>query len=197
MKRPRVLLVDDEPDLLDLLEMDMARMGLDSERASSVTEARLRLEQGVFDLCLTDMRLPDGVGLDIVRHIVDLAPATPVAVITAFGSAENAVAALKAGAFDYVEKPVTPEKIRSLVRSALKAPESDAVVSDARPLVGESLPMRQVRALIEKVARSQAPVFITGETGTGKEVAARLIHRSSPRSVAPFIPVNCGAIRKI
>jgi two-component system response regulator PilR (NtrC family) len=194
MKRPRVLLVDDEPDLLDLLEMDMARMGLDSERASRVAEAKMRLQQGAFDLCLTDMRLPDGIGLDIVRFIVEHAPATPVAVITAFGSTENAVAALKAGAFDYVEKPVTPEKVRSLVRSALKAAEVEPPRTGIRPLVGNSQPMQQVRGLIEKVARSQAPVFITGETGTGKEVAARLIHHASARAAAPFIAVNCGAI---
>jgi two-component system response regulator PilR (NtrC family) len=194
MKRPRVLLVDDEPDLLDLLEMDMARMGLDSARAGTVAQARMLLEQGAFDLCLSDMRLPDGVGLDIVRFIAEHVPSTPVAVITAFGSAENAVAALKAGAFDYVEKPVTPEKVRTLVRSALKAPQMDLHGGEIRPLVGDSPPMRQVRALIEKVARSQAPVFITGETGTGKEVAARLIHHFSARSAAPFIAVNCGAI---
>jgi two-component system response regulator PilR (NtrC family) len=194
MKRPRVLLVDDEPDLLDLLEMDMARMGLDSERAGSVAQAKVRLEHGVFDLCLTDMRLPDGIGLDIVRFISEHVPATPVAVITAFGSAENAVAALKAGAFDYVEKPVTPEKVRGLVRSALNAPGTDAGMDTARPLVGDSPPMQQVRALIEKVARSQAPVFITGETGTGKEVAARMIHTLSTRANAAFIAVNCGAI---
>jgi two-component system, NtrC family, response regulator PilR len=193
-KRPRVLLVDDEPDLLDLLEMDMARMGLDSERAANVAEAQALLQQGGFDLCLTDMRLPDGVGLDIVRFIFDHAPATPVAVITAFGSAENAVAALKAGAFDYVEKPVTPEKVRSLVRSALKAPDVHPSKGSERLLVGDSPPMRQVRGLIEKVARSQAPVFITGETGTGKEVAARLIHALSARHAAPFVGVNCGAI---
>ncbi len=194
MKRTRVLLVDDEPDLLDLLEMDMTRMGLDSERAGSVAEARQCLEHGGFDLCLTDMRLPDGDGLDIVRFIVERAPATPVAVITAFGSTENAVAALKAGAFDYVEKPVTPVKVRSLVRSALKAATSEPPRAGIRPLVGNSQPMQQVRALIGKVARSQAPVFITGETGTGKEVAARLIHNASPRATAPLIAVNCGAI---
>lgn len=194
MKRPRVLLVDDEPDLLDLLEMDMTRMGLDSERATSVSQAKARLTQGVFDLCLTDMRLPDGIGLDLVKFIVEHAPAMPVAVITAFGSAENAVAALKTGAFDYVEKPVTPEKVRSLVRSALKAPEPEPAGNACRALVGESQPIRQVRALIEKVAHSQAPVFITGETGTGKEIAARSIHRASTRAASPFIAVNCGAI---
>jgi len=197
-KRPRVLLVDDEPDLLDLLEMDMVRLGLDSERAQTVSQARSLLASKRFDLCLTDMRLPDGEGLDVVRHIADHVPQTPVAVITAFGSAENAVVALKAGAFDYVEKPVTPEKIRSLVRSALKLPETTTPASAqsaaGRPLVGESQPMQQVRALIEKVARSQAPVFISGATGTGKEVAARLIHAQGPRAQAPFVAVNCGAI---
>lgn len=194
MKRPRILLVDDEPDLLDLLELDMARMGLDSERAGSVGQARELLDQRGFDLCLTDMRLPDGEGLEIVRHIAEHSPGTPVAVITAFGSAENAVVALKAGAFDYVEKPVTPEKIRSLVRSALKLPEAPARAPSAYRLVGQSVPMDQVRALIDKVARSQAPVFISGATGTGKEVAARLIHAEGPRAEAPFVAVNCGAI---
>ena len=194
MKRPQILLVDDEPDLLDLLELDMARMGLDSERAGSVGQARTLLDQRSFDLCLTDMRLPDGEGLEIVRHIAEHTPGTPVAVITAFGSAENAVVALKAGAFDYVEKPVTPEKIRSLVRSALKLPEAPAKAPSAYRLVGQSAPMEQVRALIDKVARSQAPVFISGATGTGKEVAARLIHAEGPRADAPFVAVNCGAI---
>jgi len=194
VKRPRILLVDDEPDLLDLLELDMTRMGLDSDRAGSVREAKALLEQRGFDLCLTDMRLPDGEGLDIVRHIAEHAPRTPVAVITAFGSAENAVVALKAGAFDYVEKPVTPEKVRSLVRSALKLPETPARATGGYRLVGESIPMAQVRAMIDKVSRSQAPVFISGATGTGKEVAARLIHAEGPRSETPFVAVNCGAI---
>jgi two-component system response regulator PilR (NtrC family) len=127
MKRPRVLLVDDEPDLLDLLEMDMLRMGLDSARAGTVADALDQLRKGAFDLCLTDMRLPDGEGLSVVRHIAENFPNMPVAVITAFGSAESAVAALKAGAFDYVEKPVTPEKVRGLVRSAIKVPDRPGV----------------------------------------------------------------------
>lgn len=194
MKRPRVLLVDDEPDLLDLLEMDMVRMGLDSARAGTVTDALELLRKGAFDLCLTDMRLPDGEGLSVVRHIADHAPDTPVAVITAYGSAESAVAALKSGAFDYVEKPVTPDKVRSLVRSALKVPEPPGGLRGDRPLVGDSAAIQQVRELIEKVARSQAPVFVTGETGTGKEVAARLIHGLGARAEAPFVAVNCGAI---
>jgi two-component system response regulator PilR (NtrC family) len=194
MKRPRVLLVDDEPDLLDLLELDMARMGLDSARAGNVADALAQMRQGAFDLCLTDMRLPDGEGLSIVRHIAEHLPNMPVAVITAYGSAESAVAALKAGAFDYVEKPVTPEKVRSLVRSAIKVPEPTGPAVGDRTLVGDSAAMRQVRDLIDKVARSQAPVFITGETGTGKEVAARLIHARSARADSPFVAVNCGAI---
>jgi len=197
LKRPQVLLVDDESDLLDLLELDLARMGLDTTRAETVGEARRHLDAATFDLCLTDMRLPDGEGIEVVRHIAAHAPRTPVAVITAFGSSENAVAALKAGAYDYVEKPVTTDKVRSLVRSALKLADP-AKPADGRDgglkLVGESLPMRQVRDLIDKVARSQAPVFISGETGTGKEVAARMIHAHSSRSEAPFLAVNCGAI---
>ncbi len=194
MKKPRVLLVDDEPDLLDLLEMDLLRMGLDSARAKTVTEAMAQLEKGGFDLCLTDMRLPDGDGIAIVRHIAERLPQLPVAVITAFGSAENAVAALKAGAFDYVEKPVTPEKVRGLVRSAIRVPETSPPPVGDRPLVGRSSAMQQVRVLIDKVARSQAPVFITGETGAGKEVAARLIHARGARAEGPFVAVNCGAI---
>lgn len=193
MKQPKVLLVDDEPDLLDLLEMDMLRMGLDAARAATVAEAKRLLAASAFDLCLTDMRLPDGEGIEIVRHIAEHAPNTPVAIITAFGSAENAVAALKAGAYDYVEKPVTTDKVRGLVRTALKLAEP-AKPMQGRPLIGDSAPMRQVRELIHKVARSQAPVFISGETGTGKEVAARLIHTQSSRLDAPFIAVNCGAI---
>ncbi len=193
LKCPRVLLVDDEPDLLDLLELDLARLGLDTARAATVGEALRHLEANTFDLCLTDMRLPDGEGIEVVRHIAEHAPGTPVAVITAFGSAENAVIALKAGAYDYVEKPVTTDKIRGLVRSALKLAEPVRQAGE-RELVGHSLPMAQVRALIEKLARSQAPVFISGETGTGKEVAARLIHARSSRGEAPFLAVNCGAI---
>ena len=180
-------------DLLDLLEMDLARMGLDTARASSVAEALRHLGAATFDLCLTDMRLPDGGGIEVVRHIALYAPRTPVAVVTAFGSAENAVTALKAGAYDYVEKPVTTEKIRGLVRSALKLADPEEP-EQGRELVGDSPPMEQVRALIGKVARSQAPVFISGETGTGKEVAARLIHARSARAEAPFLAVNCGAI---
>ncbi|NWG86081.1 MAG: sigma-54-dependent Fis family transcriptional regulator [Hydrogenophilaceae bacterium] len=194
MAVPTVLIVDDEPDLLDLVELTLVRMGLNVDRAKSVSEAKARLQGRRFDLCLTDMRLPDGEGLEIVRHVAETSPATPVAVITAYGSADNAVAALKAGAFDYVSKPVSLEQLRALVRTALKTPDLEHAAEQDRGLVGESPAMQQVRSLIEKVARSQAPVFIYGETGTGKEVAARLIHGKSHRAGKPFVAVNCGAI---
>jgi len=194
MPVPAVLIVDDEPDLLDLLELTLARMGLGVERAQSVAEARSKLAARQYDLCLTDMRLPDGDGLEVVARVAEASPATPVAVITAYGSADNAVAALKAGAFDYVSKPVSLDQLRALVRTALKTPAEDRPEEGRRTLVGESPPMQQVRALIGKVARSQAPAFILGETGTGKEVAARLIHDLGPRAGRPFVAVNCGAI---
>src|SRR6185295_1167818 len=149
-------------------------------------------KDGRFQLCLTDMRLPDGEGLDLVRHISSLRSDLPVAVITAFGSAENAVAALKAGAFDYVSKPVGLEQLRALVRSALSLP-AQAPAKDQK-LLGESAPLAQVRSLIAKLARTQAPVYISGESGSGKELAARLIHENGARRERPFVPVNCGAI---
>ncbi|TCJ15351.1 sigma-54-dependent Fis family transcriptional regulator [Parasulfuritortus cantonensis] len=191
---PTVLIVDDEPDLLDLADLTLARMGLNVERAADVTSALAHLNARQYDLCLTDMRLPDGDGLEIVRHIGAHAPFTPVAVLTAFGSAENAVAALKAGAFDYLSKPVSLEQLRSLVRTALRVPHHETGGPRKARLIGDSPPMRQIRAKAEKLARSQAPVFITGESGTGKEVAARLIHELGPRAGKPFLAVNCGAI---
>jgi two-component system response regulator PilR (NtrC family) len=194
MKHPTVLIIDDEPDLLDLADLTLARMGLDVERATTVASALERLNARPFDLCLTDMRLPDGDGLEIVRHISAHAPLTPVAVITAFGSADNAVAALKAGAFDYLAKPISLEQLRTLVRTALKVPHHEAHGPRKTRLIGDSPAMRQILAKVEKLARNQAPVFITGESGTGKEVAARLIHELGPRVGKPFLAVNCGAI---
>jgi len=194
MNIPTVLIIDDEPDLLDLADLTLARMGLNVDRAGSVGSALERLKSKQYDLCLTDMRLPDGDGLEIVRHISANAPLTPVAVITAFGSADNAVAALKAGAFDYLSKPVSLEQLRTLVRTALKVPHHEAHGPRKARLIGDSSPMKQIRAKVEKLARNQAPVFITGESGTGKEVAARLIHELGPRSGKPFLAVNCGAI---
>ncbi len=191
--QPKVLVIDDEPDLLELLEMTLSRMGLDTTRAETVGEAVRLLDTQPFDLCLTDMRLPDGEGLRVVEHINQKGLDVPVAVITAFGSAENAVAALKAGAFDYLAKPVALEQLRALVKQALKVPDK-AKPASAYQLLGESPAMQQVRSMIERLAKSQAPVFVNGESGSGKELAARMIHSGGPRAEQPFIAVNCGAI---
>ncbi|MCG6876871.1 MAG: sigma-54 dependent transcriptional regulator [Betaproteobacteria bacterium] len=190
-----VLVVDDEADIRELLELTLIRMGLGVECVGKVAEAKALLKDGEFDLCLTDMRLPDGDGLELVRHINAHCNDLPVAVITAYGSAENAVAALKAGAFDYVSKPLSLEQLRTLVKSALNLPQKAAQKpATGHQLLGESPPIMNVRAMIEKLARSQAPIYITGESGSGKELAARLIHENGARRDKPFIPVNCGAI---
>src|SRR3954464_10952808 len=157
--QPKVLVVDDEPDLLELLELTLTRMGLDTTRAETVGDATRLLDREPFDLCLTDMRLPDGEGLRVVEHINQRALDVPVAVITAFGSAENAVAALKAGAFDYLAKPVALEQLRALVKQALKVPEK-AQPAGSYQLLGESPAMQQVRGMIDRLAKSQAPVFV-------------------------------------
>ena len=191
--QPKVLVIDDEPDLLELLELTLSRMGLDTTRAETVADAIRLLDREPFDLCLTDMRLPDGEGLRVVEHITEKGLDVPVAVITAYGSAENAVAALKAGAFDYLSKPVALEQLRALVKQALKVPEKTQATSSYQ-LLGESPAMMQVRGMIERLAKSQAPVFINGESGSGKELAARMIHALGPRAAQPFIAVNCGAI---
>jgi two-component system response regulator PilR (NtrC family) len=188
----QVLVVDDEPDIRELLELTLVKMGLGVASVGTIAEARERLKEQRYDLCLTDMRLPDGEGLELVRHIAGLAVDLPVAVITAHGSAQNAVAALKAGAFDYVSKPVGLEQLRTLVRSALSLPA--AAPAQGQQLLGESAPLVQVRELIGKLARTQAPVYISGESGSGKELAARLIHENGARRDKPFMPVNCGAI---
>jgi two-component system response regulator PilR (NtrC family) len=190
-----VLVVDDEPDIRELLELTLIKMGIGVVVAGSVGEAREKLKETRFDLCLTDMRLPDGEGLDLVRHIATLGFDLPVAVITAFGSAENAVAALKAGAFDYVSKPIGLEQLRALVKSVLSLPErASSQQLEGQTLLGDSPPLRQVRELVGKLARTQAPVYVSGESGSGKELAARLIHSNGARRQQPFVPVNCGAI---
>ena len=198
----RVLVVDDEADIRELLDLTLARMGLLADCVGSLAEARNMLASQRYQLCLTDMRLPDGEGLELVRHIADTVAGLPVAVITAHGSAENAVSALKAGAFDYIAKPVSLEQLRSLVKLALELPEPDPTgdmsdmggTSEMSGLLGESPAIEQVRKLIDRVARSQAPVHITGESGSGKELAARLIHTLGARRSRAFVPVNCGAI---
>ncbi len=191
--QPKVLLVDDEPDLLELLELTLSRMGLDTTRAESVGQAKGLLDQEPFDLCLTDWRLPDGTGLEVVQHITDRGLDVPAAVITAYGSTENAVAALKAGAFDYLAKPVALEQLRALVKQALKVPEKPQAAANYQ-LLGNSPAMAQVRSLIDRLAKSQAPVFVNGESGSGKELAARLVHALGARGELPFVAVNCGAI---
>ena len=191
-----MLVVDDEEDIRELLVMTLTRMGLDADCAENVAQARRLLSENAYQLCLTDMRLPDGDGLELVRYIGEQCRDLPVAVITAHGSMENAVLALKAGAFDYVPKPVSLEQLRALVKSVLKLPSREAsrTESAGRRLLGESQAICQARAMIEKVARSQAPVYISGESGSGKELAARLIHELGARREHPFIAVNCGAI---
>ncbi|GHT90165.1 type 4 fimbriae expression regulatory protein PilR [Betaproteobacteria bacterium] len=196
----RVLVIDDEADIRELIELTLLRMGLDADCAGSVGEALALLKEKSYQLCLTDMRLPDGLGLDVVRHISEAGIDTPVAVITAYGSAENAVAALKAGAFDYLSKPVGLEQLRALVKSALRFTSIDADHTDVAAIdtsgmvMGNSPAMRQVAALIAKLAKSQAPIYISGESGSGKEIAARQIHAQGTRRTLPFVPVNCGAI---
>lgn len=196
---PAVLIVDDEPDILELLELTLARMGMEVESAMCINDAKKKLHSRQFQLCLTDMRLPDGEGLELVRHIINQCIGLPVAVITAFGTPENAVAALKSGAFDYLTKPVSLDQLRSLVKSALRLPPIQTEIAsnlkqNQRVLLGESVPMLELRVMIEKLSRSQASVYISGESGSGKELAARMIHERSARHGQEFVPVNCGAI---
>lgn len=193
--RQRALIVDDEPDIRELLEITLGRMKLDTRSARNVKEAREWLARESFDLCLTDMRLPDGSGMDLVQFIQQRYPMVPVAMITAYGSMDTAVNALKAGAFDFVTKPVELPRLRELVATALrlKAGNGESGQVDTR-LLGKSPPMETLRKQITKLSRSQAPVYISGESGSGKELVARLIHEQGPRSEHPFVPVNCGAI---
>ena len=220
----RVLVVDDEADIRELVVLTLMRMGVEADSAETVTQALSRLAERSYDLCLTDMRLPDGDGLSLLARIAADYGNTPVAVITAYGSTENAVAALKSGAFDYLSKPIQLKQLREVVTAALNlprlpnvggrsiaggsagkkahnlagsqgasaAPDISAIANER--LLGDSAPISRARDMIDKLARSQAPVYITGESGTGKEVAARLIHEGSARREAEFVAVNCGAI---
>ena len=192
MTRPLALVIDDEPDICELLNLTLDRMDIDTETATDVRSAKEKFTKHKFDLCLTDMRLPDGNGLELVEWMQTNASGVPVAVITAHGNIETAVQALKLGAFDFISKPLDLQNLRNIVRSALKLGEAG---SDAGSrLLGDSPTMQELREMVAKVARSQAPVHISGESGTGKELVARLIHESGPRKDGPFVPVNCGAI---
>jgi two-component system, NtrC family, response regulator PilR len=196
VKKPRALVVDDEPDIRELLGITLERMNLEVTTADTIASATRELRANVFDLCLTDMRLPDGDGLGLVEWIQAHKPHTPVAVITAHGNVETAVRALKLGAFDFISKPLDVAALRKLIGATLKLGGSSetTITLPQVKLLGQSPAMEQLRELIERVSRSQAPVHIYGESGTGKELVAHLIHDAGARRDGPFVPVNCGAI---
>ncbi len=191
MKQPLALVIDDEPDICELLTLTLERMDIRTESAVDIASAKSLLGKHQFNICLTDMRLPDGDGLELVEWMQTNAPGTPVAVITAHGNVETAVQALKLGAFDFISKPLDLGNLRNIVDNALRL---GAPQQPESKLLGNSKRMHDLRDMIDKVARSQAPVHISGESGTGKELVARLIHDSGPRAKGPFLAVNCGAI---
>ncbi|MDB6061661.1 MAG: sigma-54-dependent Fis family transcriptional regulator [Verrucomicrobiaceae bacterium] len=195
-KKLEILVVDDEPDIRELLEITIGRMGLKTASAESVQDAIALLSKREFALCLTDMKLPDGSGMDVIQYIQREIPQLPVAMITAFGNVETAIGALKAGAFDFIAKPIDLERLRSLIQSCLRLEDSSEPVgyNNTAQLIGNTPIMKELRKQIQKMARSQAPIYISGESGSGKEVVARLIHANGPRASGAFIPVNCGAI---
>ena len=192
----KALIVDDEPDIRELLDITLSRMDINTTLAEDITQATQYLKDNQFDLCLSDMKLPDGNGINFVRHISEHYPQLPVAMITAHGNMESAIEALKAGAFDFVSKPVDLKILRNLVSSALelKNKVKEKGVHSAQALLGKSVVIENTRKTIVKLARSQAPVYISGESGSGKELVAKLIHENGSRNAHPFVPVNCGAI---
>lgn len=197
MTTPLALVVDDEPDIRDLLAITLARMDIDAITVATLDEARAHLEDSPIKLCLTDMNLPDGNGIDLVKWVQKHRPQIPIAVITAYGSMDTAISALKAGAFDFVSKPVELPRLRELVSSALRLSDAPAPIESSEDdglLLGQSPEIQKLRTQIRKLARSQAPIYISGESGSGKELVARLIHQQGPRRDKPFVPVNCGAI---
>lgn len=192
MSKPLALVIDDEPDIRELLSLTLGRMNIDTAVAEDIKSAKALLSAKRFDICLTDMRLPDGDGLELIEWMQKNASGVPVAVITAHGNVETAVAALKLGAFDFISKPLDLQNLRKMVENALKLRDRQA--GETSQLLGDSPAMQELRDLIDRVARSQAPVHVSGDSGTGKELVARLIHASGPRAEGPFIAVNCGAI---
>lgn len=194
MNKPLALIVDDEPDIRELLEITLMRMDIDCHTAATISAAKQQLFQHKYQLCLTDMNLPDGNGLDLVELIQTNYEETPVAVITAHGDADSAVRAMKGGAFDFLSKPVDLTVLRNVVNNSIRQSQDPSDRRSRDQLLGDSPAMQRTRSLIAKVSRSQAPVYISGESGTGKELVAKLIHEKGTRSEGPFIPVNCGAI---
>jgi two-component system response regulator PilR (NtrC family) len=192
MSKPLALVIDDEPDICELLSLTLGRMDIDTAVAGDVKSAKAQLSEQQFDICLTDMRLPDGDGLELVEWMQENSRGVPVAVITAHGNVETAVQALKLGAFDFISKPLDLQNLRNIVENALKL--DDVPAAEESQLLGDSPAMQELRDLVDRVSRSQAPVHISGDSGTGKELVARLIHDSGPRKDGPFVPVNCGAI---
>ena len=196
MQKNRALIVDDEPDILELLDITLLRMDIESDSATNLADAKQLLSKNAYNLCLTDMRLPDGDGMELVRNIQKYHNDTPVAVITAHGSTDIAVAAMKAGAFDFVNKPIDLGVLRKLVTSAINSNQMSASTPEGSNIIGNSKAIHALKKSIQKLARSQAPVYVSGESGSGKELVARSIHDQGPRKTAAFVPVNCGAIPK-
>jgi two-component system, NtrC family, response regulator PilR len=197
VEQPLVLLVDDEEDLCILMQMTLSRLGIQTHIAHRVEQAKNLLSKNSYDACITDLNLPDGNGIQLVEWINHFYSHVPIAVLTAYGNMEIAIAALKAGAFDFVSKPINQKHLEQLLNKAFNKPISTPSTEDAlehKMLVGQSQPIQHLRTTLKKIARSQAPVFITGESGTGKEVIANLVHRLSNRNEGPFIAINCGAI---
>lgn len=195
MSNKRALVIDDEPDIRELLEITLGRMQIDTDSVESIKEARQYLAQQNYDLCLTDMRLPDGNGLELVEFIQQHHPRLPVAVITAHGSVDTAIESMKAGAFDFITKPVNLTALRKLVATAIQSSQlSPTKLPNDTLIIGQSSAIQELTRSIQKLARSQAPVYISGESGSGKELVARSIHELGPRAHKPFIAVNCGAI---
>lgn len=197
-RQPLVLLVDDEQDLCMLMQMSLSRMGIKTHMAHHLKQAKYFFSEYQYDACITDLNLPDGSGLELVKHVSQNYPKTPIAVLTAYGNMEIAIASLKAGAFDFVSKPINQSHLQQLLQKALHVPELSTETAEIpleeSMLIGDSQIIHKLRESIKKIARSQAPVFITGESGTGKEVVANLIHKLSNRSDCPFVAINCGAI---
>jgi two-component system response regulator PilR (NtrC family) len=194
LANPRCLIVDDEADICDLLSITIERMGIKTDSAQSLEDAKFCLSRHRYDLCLTDMRLPDGNGLDLMKYINLHHSGLPIAVMTAFGTSDNAVSSLKAGAFDYLSKPISLQQLRPLVSSAIKPHQLNSRKNSQLSLVGNSSPVKEVHAAIDTISQSNGHVLITGETGTGKELAAKLIHSNSARREQNFVKVNCETV---